>query len=400
LIYRLFIFSVLGKIKEPYSETSNSWHVCRILPPMQYLSENAVGQLKAGNDQFLAVLEKESADQNHSEIKLYYSTVQDYHISISNKKKKEAENAGNGFDSRSVISHLRISQAAGHHLWQVLEGTPCYLTNSSFKKDLITSFGFSSKEVEDGEKKYRNATSDTLRNRLVWVERVWHPRLGQIKEIDFYGKIPPETLVALIAFIQHEPANVHKHQLAEKFSEILKGSATELREAVFKIADAWYEVERNTKIQNTLSNGLCDFAAQTGTKTNAKNSVQEEINTEIMSTEFSYKCRPGYGSKELLIEIDGAKDEFFLQDFLNIIGEIHPKGFPGLDEMHTMLSLGFVDWEGETDFGKISFHQDVYGSAFVHGEGNEKVIAMIDEILKANSRFSRIEVNFDDYKRD
>jgi hypothetical protein len=53
----------LGKIKEPYSETSNSWHVCRILPPMQYLSENAVGQLKAGNDQFLAVLEKESADQ-------------------------------------------------------------------------------------------------------------------------------------------------------------------------------------------------------------------------------------------------------------------------------------------------------------------------------------------------
>jgi hypothetical protein len=113
---------------------------------------------------------------------------------------------------------------------------------------------------------------------------------------------------------------------------------------------------------------------------------------------YTYKCRPGYGSKEMLIEIDGAEDEFFLQFFLNIISEMNPQNQPDLDEMHTMLEMGDVERDLMTDLGPLNFHQDVYGTAFVSAEGHPAVIDKIDSILKIHPSFSRTEINPKEYE--
>ena len=116
--------------------------------------------------------------------------------------------------------------------------------------------------------------------------------------------------------------------------------------------------------------------------------------------EFEYKCRPGYGSKKLLIEIDGAEDEFFIQEFMNVISEIHPISDSEitLSDMMNMLEHRMVQWSGSSDAGRFSIDQDQYGTAFILSEGDENVILGIDRLLKQNPRFRRVDVNFDDYK--
>lgn len=112
---------------------------------------------------------------------------------------------------------------------------------------------------------------------------------------------------------------------------------------------------------------------------------------------YPYTCRPGYGSKEMMIEIDGAEDEFFLQFFLNIISEMNPQNQPGIEEMHSMLEDGDVERDIMTDLGPLNFHQDEYGTAFISAEGHPAVIDKIDSILNNHPSFSRIEINPEDY---
>lgn len=116
----------------------------------------------------------------------------------------------------------------------------------------------------------------------------------------------------------------------------------------------------------------------------------------IVKKEFSYKLRPGYGSKELLIEFEriGQADDFIktLLDSLSkdgfVFGDISDVWMN--DEIWIHL---------KSKNGDVTLTRDIYDFVFILGEKNQQDILRIDEILLNSGKFHKEKVDFDDYKK-
>lgn len=115
----------------------------------------------------------------------------------------------------------------------------------------------------------------------------------------------------------------------------------------------------------------------------------------MIKSPFKYSCRPGYGSKDLLIDFHNPSDQKLLvQEVLNVIEELKPVNN---DFKDLWMNDEFV-YIIKTDLGQMEFSIDSWGCAFILAENNNELINTIDKILNQNSMFEKIEVDFNEYK--
>lgn len=111
---------------------------------------------------------------------------------------------------------------------------------------------------------------------------------------------------------------------------------------------------------------------------------------------YTFKLRPGYGTEELLIELDGKDQPDRLQN----------------DVFRILLNNGFTEgktedmWQNDewvfhfhSEKGTILFSRNtVWDFFFLVGENNQSDILKLDQILSENPLFERLIVNYSDYK--
>lgn len=110
---------------------------------------------------------------------------------------------------------------------------------------------------------------------------------------------------------------------------------------------------------------------------------------------YKYHFRPGYGSQNLLIEFySGIDNDCFMNDLLGAISEINPK----LIDFKDIWVNDEILLEIESDVGSFSLSKDTWGFAFIMADENQDGLKTINSILVNDSRFEKVEVNFDNYK--
>ncbi|TDW49954.1 hypothetical protein EV144_102384 [Flavobacterium sp. 270] len=114
-----------------------------------------------------------------------------------------------------------------------------------------------------------------------------------------------------------------------------------------------------------------------------------------MTKMYQYHLRPGYKSKELLIDIfGGAEGETFNSDLLNAIVTINPKMTDILDLwMNDEVLITF-----DSDVGQFTISKDIWGFAFIMADGNQEGLIRISSILEDSELFEKVEVDFENYK--
>jgi len=110
---------------------------------------------------------------------------------------------------------------------------------------------------------------------------------------------------------------------------------------------------------------------------------------------YQYYFRPGYQSKELLIEVfDGAENESFVSDFVSAISKLNPKMIDILDLWMNDEVLMTYD----SDVGKFTLSKDIWGFAFIMAENNQDGLIQINSILEKGNLFEKVKVDFEKYK--
>ena len=110
---------------------------------------------------------------------------------------------------------------------------------------------------------------------------------------------------------------------------------------------------------------------------------------------YKYKLRPGYKSSELLIEfcITSANDDFknsFYQALSSL--NLQKKGVTDLWMNDEVL----IEFDCDNGFFEVSI--DIWDGVFVMSRNNQDIIIKIDGILSKHSEFSKLEVDFSEYK--
>lgn len=110
---------------------------------------------------------------------------------------------------------------------------------------------------------------------------------------------------------------------------------------------------------------------------------------------FSYKLRPGYGSKDLLLDFNAKQSADQLQAELISILENNGFKFESAEDlwMNDELLFNF-----SSQNGAIVLSRDIWDFIFVHGDKNQADIFKIDALLSANSLFEKLPVDFSEYK--
>jgi len=110
---------------------------------------------------------------------------------------------------------------------------------------------------------------------------------------------------------------------------------------------------------------------------------------------YKYKLRPGYKSSDLLIEfcIKSANDEF-IESLYKAISGINVKQLGTTD----LWMNDEVLIELESDFGHFEISIDIWDGVFVMSPNNQAVVLKIDEILSKHNKFTKLTVDFDEYK--
>ena len=111
---------------------------------------------------------------------------------------------------------------------------------------------------------------------------------------------------------------------------------------------------------------------------------------------YKFYFRPGYGSDKMLIEFFyGAEKEEFLPDFLDAIESLNPKIESTLDLwMNDEIQLSI-----HSDLGDFSLSKDTWGFAFLWNDNHQCVVKKLSDLLAGDSRFEKVEVDFDKYKK-
>ena len=110
---------------------------------------------------------------------------------------------------------------------------------------------------------------------------------------------------------------------------------------------------------------------------------------------YKYHYRPEYGSTNLLIEfISGVENDTFMNDLFDAIKIIKPE----LIDLQDLWMNDEVSYSIHSNLGDFILSKDIWDLAFIMAEHNQTCIARINELLLADNRFEKIEVNFDNYK--
>ncbi len=110
---------------------------------------------------------------------------------------------------------------------------------------------------------------------------------------------------------------------------------------------------------------------------------------------YKYRYRPGYGSDRLLIEfVNGVENEVFGTDLFDAIKEINPK-LAGLDDLWMNDEILYTI---NSDLGPFTLSKDIWDLAFIMADGNPSCVLQINNLLLKDSRFEKIEVDFDAFK--
>ena len=114
--------------------------------------------------------------------------------------------------------------------------------------------------------------------------------------------------------------------------------------------------------------------------------------------EWIYRFRPGYGSKEYLIEIINAEqhDGTVLNIFLDAIKELFPKTKKA--NLELMLRNDEFEMEFTTSVGNFLFYQDFWGFIFIYPLDKNADILKIEQLLQKDIRFVKEEANYANYQ--
>lgn len=111
----------------------------------------------------------------------------------------------------------------------------------------------------------------------------------------------------------------------------------------------------------------------------------------IKNEPYKYKLRPGYQSKELLIEIfSGIDNENFLSDFKHTLIEIE------LIKKEVVWVNDEILYHFNSIIGKYTITSSNWDLVFINAEDHQNGIKVIDQILIKNPKFEKIEVDFDE----
>ena len=106
----------------------------------------------------------------------------------------------------------------------------------------------------------------------------------------------------------------------------------------------------------------------------------------------TYKVRPGYRSKKLLIEFGpDSSDERFVSDLRSVFAEHNL--IPKSKEDLIFMSIATFD----SPCGPFEVDHDEWSIVFVHAEENQDAIQYVDRILSESGRFQKEEVDYEDY---
>jgi len=110
---------------------------------------------------------------------------------------------------------------------------------------------------------------------------------------------------------------------------------------------------------------------------------------------YKYKLRPGYQSKQLLIEFTlNAVDDEFLECFYQTLEPIHPQQIKVTDLwMNDEVIIVF-----DVDLGGFDLTIDNWGGVFIMSRENQVVIMKIDELLSSHDGFGKLDVDMDKYQ--
>jgi len=112
------------------------------------------------------------------------------------------------------------------------------------------------------------------------------------------------------------------------------------------------------------------------------------------TAKYTYKFRPGYGTKNYLIELENGPSDEFKDDLLDAISEIKPK----LDKTLPLWVNDEIVWKYQSLVGEFEISRDVWDLIFVMNFEDDSSIQTIHEILKKNNKFESLDVNPEDYK--
>jgi hypothetical protein len=113
------------------------------------------------------------------------------------------------------------------------------------------------------------------------------------------------------------------------------------------------------------------------------------------NTSYKYYLRPGYGSEKLLIEfISGVESDTFINDLFDAIKNIKPE----IIDLADLWMNDEVLYSINSTLGEFTLSKDIWDLAFIMSEDNQTYIAKINELLIADNRFEKIEIDFNNYK--
>lgn len=112
------------------------------------------------------------------------------------------------------------------------------------------------------------------------------------------------------------------------------------------------------------------------------------------AVKYSYKLRPCFGSKELLLELDGKDSvDALQQDIFKILQEA---GFT-LNSVGDLWVNDELMFEYTSEKGMITITRDIWGLFFIVGNDNQSDILKIEHLLSKNTVFEKLVVDFSDY---
>ncbi len=110
---------------------------------------------------------------------------------------------------------------------------------------------------------------------------------------------------------------------------------------------------------------------------------------------YSYKLRPGYGSDELLIDLDARNSPDQLQQ--DLFHLLEQNGFK-LKETKDLRMNDELLFIFSSDNGTISLLRDIWDLFFILGENkNQTDILKLDQMLSENPLFEKMIANYSDY---
>lgn len=113
--------------------------------------------------------------------------------------------------------------------------------------------------------------------------------------------------------------------------------------------------------------------------------------------QYKYHYRPGYGADSLLIKfLNGVESVVFGTDLFDAIKQINPKLAGGEDLWMNDEILYTIN----SDLGQFTLSKDIYDLVFLMADNNQSCVLQINNLLLKDNRFEKIEVDFNDFKRN